>query len=351
MENTANPGIPESFERNRYTYRGTRRDNNLRPKRPKTMRVKTVLILLLFGIAITTLFFGFLYQRGKRLMDDETASITSPPGILYSIYEGKNIFSRPISITVTDDGTIHVANNNLNTVEVISATGKGLRSYGKAGTAQGQFLYPYGIGALPNGHILVAETGNFRIQELSPKGQFIQTFIPKNNKIGLQKPGPLYIDSKGHVYIGDLAAHQVIVVDKNRNVIRRFKGIKYPHGIAVDEKLNRLYVADSGKVGVKVFDLGKKDENPYKVIQTWKPNTRFTMVRGLATDKHGRLFVVDTISCAVRVFDKNGEYLFSFGQQGFKDGEFLYPSGIFTDSAGKIYVADWGNDRVQVWGY
>lgn len=343
-------GMKESFRSNRFKYRRTERDENPRLRRPKTMRIKTALVLFVTGIAVTALMFGFLYQRGKRLMeDDDIVALTKPPQILYSIYEGKGRFSRPMSLAV-NRGNIYVSNNSLHNIEVVSVTGKAQNSFGGAGKGQGQLFYPYGVGILPNGNILIAETGNLRIQEFSPKGQFIQTFISESNKIGLGKPGPIFVDSLGQVYIGDLSGHQVIILDKNGKLIRKINGIQYPHGLTVDEKNKKLYVADSGKTAVKVFDLAVQEDS-YQLIETWKPNTRFTMVRGLATDKHGRLYAVDTISCSVRVFDKNGEYLFSFGQQGFKDGEFLYPNGIYVDSAGKIYVADWGNDRVQVWGY
>lgn len=344
-------GKQESFRAKRIKYRSSDRDNFPRSKRPKTMRIKTALVLLLTGVAITAIMFGFLYQRGKQLMaNDDLVPLTTPPQILYSIYEGKGRLSRPISLTVSSSGNIYVSNNNVHNIEVISVAGKGLSSFGGAGSIKGQLYYPYGVALLPNGNLLVAETGNLRIQEFSPNGQFIQTYLDESNKIGLEKPGPLFADSQGQVYIGDISGHQVIILDRNKKVIRKIKGVQYPHGLTVDETNNKLYVADSGKTAVKVYDLTKNNDS-YKLIQNWKPNTRFTMIRGLAADKLGRLYVVDTLSCSVRVFDKNGEYLFSFGQQGFKDGEFLYPNGIFVDRTGKVYVADWGNDRVQVWRY
>lgn len=326
--------------------------NRSRPKRPKTVRVKTLIILILLSFILTSLMFGFLYYRGKRLIENnDSGSITSPPRTLYSIYEGEKRLSRPITMAVAPNGTIHISNNNLHTVEVISETGKGLISYGGIGSERGQMMYPYGVGFLPNGNVLVAETGNYRIQEFSPKGEYLQAFVSKSNKLGLEKPGPITVDRKGRVYIGDISGNQVLILDINRKLLRKIKGIQYPHGLAVDEERNRLYIGDSGQACIKVFDLSKNDQKPINVIRTWKPNTRFAMVRGLAVDKHGRLYVVDSLNCAVRVFDKNGEYLFSFGQQGFKDGEFLYPNGIFVDRTGKLYIADWGNDRIQVWGY
>jgi hypothetical protein len=39
------------------------------------------------------------------------------------------------------------------------------------------------------------------------------------------------------------------------------------------------------------------------------------------------------------------------GQQGTSDGEFSYPNGMRLDAQGRIYVADYGNDRLQVWSY
>lgn len=325
---------------------------NLRRSRPKTMRIKTLLIVLLLVLIIAAIIFGILYYLGKRPMEDiQPASPISPPHFLYSIYEGKNKFSHPIAVAVDKSGKFYVSNNDLHTIEVISPNGKPETAFGGSGQITGKLLFPYGIGILPNGNLLVAETGNFRIQEFTPNGKYVRTFVGQPNKIGLIKPGPIYVDSIGHVYVGDLSGNQVLILDQKGKVLRRIGNIFYPHGIAVDEERKKLFVSDSGEVNVKAFSLEKKDNKPLQVIETMTSGARFSMARGLAVDKKGRLYVADTIVSAVRVFDKNGEYLFSFGQQGFDDGEFLYPNGIFIDDTGKIYIADWSNDRIQIWGY
>ena len=41
-------------------------------------------------------------------------------------------------------------------------------------------------------------------------------------------------------------------------------------------------------------------------------------------------------------------YLASLGTSGQGDGEFNRPSGVAVDREGNIYVADWGNERVQI---
>ena len=47
-------------------------------------------------------------------------------------------------------------------------------------------------------------------------------------------------------------------------------------------------------------------------------------------------------------FDAQGGFLASYGTSGRGDGEFSRPSGVAVDGEGNIYIADWGNERVQV---
>lgn len=69
----------------------------------------------------------------------------------------------------------------------------------------------------------------------------------------------------------------------------------------------------------------------------------------------GRLFIVDAGSLRIHVF-RGAEYVTGWGRQGDAPGSFSLsspaygtpPSGIAIDSRGEIYVADTGNNRVQV---
>lgn len=333
-------------------YRVSEHRTRLRRRRLKTIRMKTMLSLICLSVVLTAIVFGMRYYFGKGLPESsEIFSPIRPPSFLYNIYEGKNKLKHPLAVAIEKSGKIYVSNNSLHTVEVLSQRGTGETSIGSSGEGPKNILFPYGIAFLPGGSLLVAETGNYRVQEFLPSGQFVRTVVGQPNSIGLVKPGPIQVDNKGNIYIGDLSGNQVIVIDSMNRVIRRIKNIMYPHGIAIDEKNRKLYISDSGESAVKVFSLDKNDNNPIKVINTTTPNTGFSMVRGLAVDKLGRLYVVETLISVIRVFDKNGEYLFSFGRSGSGDGEFVYPNCIAADSTGKVYVSDWGNNRVQVWGY
>jgi len=62
----------------------------------------------------------------------------------------------------------------------------------------------------------------------------------------------------------------------------------------------------------------------------------------------GKIYVVDGVNNAIKVFHKNGNFAFSFGVKGNRDGQLLFPLGIDIGDSGKVYVADSGNHRLQI---
>ena len=48
----------------------------------------------------------------------------------------------------------------------------------------------------------------------------------------------------------------------------------------------------------------------------------------------------------VFVFSKEGKLVTSFGRLGYKEGEFICPSGLVFDVDGFLYVCDYGNSRL-----
>jgi DNA-binding beta-propeller fold protein YncE len=64
--------------------------------------------------------------------------------------------------------------------------------------------------------------------------------------------------------------------------------------------------------------------------------------------KDHRIYVLDGVNNQVKVFDEKGPFLFSFGSRGQAKGQFESPLGLSIDSTGRVFVADTGNRRVQL---
>ncbi|MGE3179987.1 MAG: SMP-30/gluconolactonase/LRE family protein [Phycisphaerae bacterium] len=72
----------------------------------------------------------------------------------------------------------------------------------------------------------------------------------------------------------------------------------------------------------------------------------FAVPRAIACDK-SKVYVADTGNHRVQVFDYDGKHLLTFGEYGGNDGQFTNPRGIAVDASGNIYVADTDHHRIQ----
>jgi DNA-binding beta-propeller fold protein YncE len=75
---------------------------------------------------------------------------------------------------------------------------------------------------------------------------------------------------------------------------------------------------------------------------------QLNMPWGVAVDAADNVYVADWRNDRLQVFDAAGRFLATLGASGSADGQFRRPAGISIDSAGHIIVADWGNERVQI---
>ena len=70
---------------------------------------------------------------------------------------------------------------------------------------------------------------------------------------------------------------------------------------------------------------------------------------GLAIDEEGRIYIADAGNNRVQVVDDAGNYIIEFGSRGWQTGEFDHPTDIALSFQRRyrLYVADTGNNRVQ----
>jgi mono/diheme cytochrome c family protein/streptogramin lyase len=163
-------------------------------------------------------------------------------------------------------------------------------------------------------------------------------------------PHSIFVDGDGNIWVADGQGrngigHQVIKFSPDGKVLMTFGKA----GVAGDgpDLLNQpncaivapngdIFIADGHNVGTgnaRVLKFSKDG----KFIKMWGGHGagqgQFEMPHSLAFDSKGRLFVADRGNNRIQIFDQDGNYLDQWAQ-------FSRPSGIFIDKNDVIYVAD-----------
>ena len=225
-------------------------------------------------------------------------------------------------------------------------------TFGHRGNAPGHFNQPGDVAVRNNGHILVADTSNHRVQTFDARGKFISNFGKQGGNLGqLSYPSSIAISQHGHVIVSDHGNHRVQVFTSGGVYLRSFGGkgsteglIDHPTGIAVDEEGN-IVVVDQGNHRVQVFDQNGMFLRQFGCYGNENGELDRPMYVAISPD--GDIFVTDSGNHRVQIFDADGGYRETFGKRGTDDGEFYYPTGITIDAAGYIVVSD-QTARIQV---
>jgi len=75
----------------------------------------------------------------------------------------------------------------------------------------------------------------------------------------------------------------------------------------------------------------------------------FRQVTDMAWDRAGNTYISDGyVNSRIAKVDKNGTWIKSWGEPGDQPGQFSTPHSIAVDAEDRVYVADRGNRRIQV---
>src|SRR6202162_2794313 len=170
-----------------------------------------------------------------------------------------------------------------------SPDGKLLITLGKAGIAGSgpdEFNAPSAVYVAPNGNIFVADghggDTNARIVKFSADGKFIKTWGKKGSAPGeFNIPHTLAMDSRGRLFVGDRNNNRIQIFDQDGKYIDQWPQFSRPSGVYIDNN-DIIYVADS------------ESESVSKNHDGWKRGIRV----GKATDGSGTAFIPDPVEKA-----------------------------------------------------
>jgi sugar lactone lactonase YvrE len=212
-----------------------------------------------------------------------------------------------------------------------------------------QVVEPDGIAVSDDGSVLY-------ISDRAQGAVFVFDFAKKQFRMvtGLAFPIGVAVDGDGNVYVAEQPKQIVSVFDPSGKPLRTITdpSLERPSGLAIDRQRKRLYVVDTGHATskehtVKIFSLegkligklgGKPGDAP----------GHFLYPTYVWVDNNGDVYVGDTMNCRVEAFSSDGKYIRSYGERGDAFGQFSRPKGVALDTFHNIYVVDSAWSNVQI---
>ena len=210
-------------------------------------------------------------------------------------------------------------------------------------------IKPYGIAVAPDGRVFVTDTAARRVFAFDPELRKV-AFIGEQGNGRLTKPIGVAVDEQGRVFVADATLGRVFAYSPDGSLalaIGHEGEFKNPSGLAIDRLNKRLYVADASKHQIGCYST--LDGTPVRTIgQRGTGPGQFNFPTNLFVDRDGRLYVADTLNFRMQIFDAGGGFVGTFGEQGDTPGTLNRPKGVGVDSEGHIYVADTSFNNFQV---
>ena len=142
----------------------------------------------------------------------------------------------------------------------------------------------------------------------------------------------LFTDSHlPHIYQVDLKKKKVISINDSLSLNR-------PTGIAYSKLKKEIWVVETG--ANRILVLNYKGEVKKIIGKRGSGQGEFNYPTFIWIDKEGSVYIVDAMNFRIQIFNKNGEFVSMFGKNGDATGYFARPKGIATDSFGNIYIPD-----------
>jgi DNA-binding beta-propeller fold protein YncE len=323
------------------------------PERRRRMAVLLLLAVLAVLLVAVVIWYLWFRQPITDILPDFLP--TNPPAFQSAIYG----LDKPLDVAVLADGSrmIVTQGGGDRATVMLDPLGNELASLVPPPTVAARSTQFYVAINPLNGETYATDRTNGSVFRYSSAGEYVGRF-ESSPSMGAWQPLGIAFDAAGNLYVTDAggASQRVHVFGPDGVLLRDLgvdAGFNHPNGIAVDAAGN-VYVADSTNGRLMVFDptgavLG--------VVPRGPQHGDLGMPRGVAIDAKGRVYVVDSSGQSVQMYraiqagDTAPLYLTTFGTEGSSDGAFEFPNGIAVDGRGRVYVADWDNDRVQIWSY
>jgi DNA-binding beta-propeller fold protein YncE len=322
-------------------------------QRPASRR-KLLLALLLGLLFLLLVALGVWYIIFRKPIADiiPPAIVKLVPSYQYSLSGA----TKPQDVAASLDGSLLYVTQTEGTQQTLIMDKSG-KTIGALQPPEGVAGQAYYVAVNPKtGEVYAADRRDGALFVYKPDGTYIREF--DHGSTNVWQPLGIYFDPAGNLFVGDVGGNVPVVHEfgPDGKLIRDYgttAALATPSGITTDSAGN-VYVTDTTNGRLVVFSPAG---DLIGTINRGVADGNLGLPVGVATDDKNQILVVDSAASTIQVYSpiQSGApgpvFVDKVGQQGTANGQFLYPNGMHLDSQGRIYVADYGNDRLQVWSY
>lgn len=228
----------------------------------------------------------------------------------------------------------------------LPSAGAVMRLLGKEDHGAGPGLSSPLAMAVDHGKVFVINQDESAVRVFDLPGRRFYS-LGDNGPSAMQRPLGLSVDRAGRLYVADAFSNAIQVYDAQGKPLASVGGAKWFArlvGVTAEADGTRVYGLDAGvpgrggrrvrvfdpRTGHHLFDLGEPGSGPGE----------FILPAGLALDKAGQIYVLDSGNYSVQIYDREGQYLRSFGSAGKPPARFGRPKAIAIDAEGNVNVVD-----------
>lgn len=277
---------------------------------------------------------GATFVRHLTMEDEDLGAYNlvgggGPVGGSFKV-EGK--FFWPSFITIDNEDNLWLTDEGTNQVSILSRKGEVINQWGESGEGKGQLNRPASMAFDSEGNIYVSDTMNHRIQKFTRDGQVLLKWGAYGTGKGqFDMPWGVAVDDRGDVFVADWRNDRIQKFNADGDFILEFgmngcgdAEFNRPSGVAVD-KDGDVYVADWGNHRVQLFDNEGRFVEQFIGDATLSKQAQFYMMTNLMAL---RLREMTSLEPQKRL---------------------RWPVSVTLDDDGRMYAADYGSHRIQVY--
>jgi sugar lactone lactonase YvrE len=240
----------------------------------------------------------------------------------------------------------------------------------EAGNDSKHFKNPYDVVVTPNGRIVVADTGNIRVQVFEPDGALAFTLGVTGqwgaDNSHFDMPYGLGTDEDGFIYVADRGNHRIQIFDANGTYLTTIGSgqgsgnyqFSYPSGLYTGPSKD-IYVADLNNQRVQTYRYTSATNWSYNFTigvtgATGSDNAHLHYPVSVTADASGKVYIGDSENHRILIYAGNN-YSGVIGLatvSGADNSHLNLPYGVSISPSNQIFISDMmlaGNGRIQVY--